>query len=226
MKKCSYIIPKTNLQCKRNKSVGCDFCYQHIHLNAKNKKEEKTEKKSEENKNVDDCSNENCSIENCSIENCSICLDKKTYSLIILQCTHTFHEKCLLEWTKQNIVCPLCRQSIITYTIQKTKKSKPIQKDFKKELHDKYFPHLQGLTDLLNIMNMAFVGREQINIRYGFIKSISEYLLADGKYVIMYEPKNKNIFIELLTNFIEVCSEVCPEYVAEISEFSQKISAL
>lgn len=219
MKKCSYIIPKTNLQCKRNQTGFSDYCYQHIQINAKNKKEknkkeEKTEKKSEQN--VDDC----------SIENCSICLDKKTYPLIILQCTHTFHQKCLLEWTKQNIVCPLCRQSIITYTIQKTKKSKPIQKDFKKELHDKYFPHLQGLTDLLNIMNMAFVGREQINIRYGFIKSISEYLLADGKYVIMYEPKNKNIFIELLTNFIEVCSDVCPEYVAEISEFSQRISAL
>jgi len=204
MKKCSYIIPKTNLQCKRNQSGFSEYCYQHIKIAEITKKESEEEEK----------------------DNCSVCLDTKTYPLIVLQCTHTFHKNCLLEWTKRNIVCPLCRQPIITYTIQKTKKSNPIQKDFKKELYDKYFPHLQALTDLLNIMNMAFVGREKINIRYGFIKSISEYLLANGKYVIMYEPKNKEIYIELLTNFIEVCSETCPEYIAEISEFSQRISAL
>lgn len=221
MKKCSYIIPKTNLQCKRNQSGFSDFCYQHIKLNEINKKFEKKKENIEKKEKIE----EDLKLEG-EPENCTVCLDKKKYPLINLQCNHSFHEECLLSWIKENIVCPICRGTIITYTIQKTKNSKLEQKDFKKELHDKYFPHLQELSELLNILNIVFVGREKINIRYGFVKSISEYLLADGKYVIMYQPKNKDIFIGLLTNFIEVCSDVCPEYVAEISEFSQKISAL
>lgn len=204
MEKCSYIIPKTKLQCKRNKSVGCDFCYQHF---PKNKKEE---------------------VDEGSIENCTVCFDPKKYPLIILQCTHTFHQKCLLDWTKKNINCPLCRQNIVTYTIQKTEKSKPIQKDFKKELYDKYLPHLLSLTSIFNVFNdlfnstEAFQKREKIHILFGCAKSINEFMLADGKYIIIYDPSFKKQCIDNLTNFMNYCSEECPEYVAELMEFNKK----
>jgi hypothetical protein len=41
---------------------------------------------------------------------CSICLDliilKKAFTL---QCSHTFHEKCINKWLKKKRECPICR---------------------------------------------------------------------------------------------------------------------
>ena len=53
-------------------------------------------------------------------EDCSICLepiindDLKQKTV----CQHTFHASCLLEWTRHNNSCPLCRNQLSTYPLQ------------------------------------------------------------------------------------------------------------
>ena len=42
---------------------------------------------------------------------CSICMEKIEYNKIEkLSCNHLFHNKCILEWYKTNLSCPMCRQ--------------------------------------------------------------------------------------------------------------------
>lgn len=42
---------------------------------------------------------------------CSICMEKIEYNKIEkLSCNHLFHNKCILEWYKTNLSCPICRQ--------------------------------------------------------------------------------------------------------------------
>lgn len=56
-------------------------------------------------------------------QECGICLDSKPtkdlYSLPkinhsngSMSCGHTIHKKCLREWTKQSMTCPLCRRDL------------------------------------------------------------------------------------------------------------------
>jgi hypothetical protein len=49
------------------------------------------------------------------LNECSICLEnyKKDDMIIILACTHNFHESCLKEWSQNNNSCPHCRENII-----------------------------------------------------------------------------------------------------------------
>lgn len=45
---------------------------------------------------------------------CSICQKKYQLSerLSTLECSHVFHNSCIMEWGKYNQVCPLCRKNI------------------------------------------------------------------------------------------------------------------
>jgi hypothetical protein len=47
--------------------------------------------------------------------NCAICIDPlKTGQMIkALNCTHKFHSKCINDWLKVKLKCPLCKQSVI-----------------------------------------------------------------------------------------------------------------
>ena len=41
---------------------------------------------------------------------CSICLDTiKNDGCSVADCEHTFHRRCLKQWTAQNRSCPMCR---------------------------------------------------------------------------------------------------------------------
>lgn len=46
--------------------------------------------------------------------NCGICLE--TYNgdedVVILDCSHLYHKKCIDEWIHYNQVCPLCKKNI------------------------------------------------------------------------------------------------------------------
>ncbi len=45
-------------------------------------------------------------------ESCTICVEnyKKYQNLIVLDCNHYFHKRCIKKWlTKQSSKCPLCR---------------------------------------------------------------------------------------------------------------------
>ena len=44
---------------------------------------------------------------------CSICQEKILFSnLLILDCQHFFHKKCIQEWFKRKDTCPICRHNI------------------------------------------------------------------------------------------------------------------
>ena len=47
-------------------------------------------------------------------ESCAICLDDlKTGNMVkALTCSHKFHEKCINNWLKQKLLCPLCKEKI------------------------------------------------------------------------------------------------------------------
>jgi hypothetical protein len=49
------------------------------------------------------------------LNECPICLEQyaKDEKICILQCDHTFHEKCIKEWLKNSENCPNCRENII-----------------------------------------------------------------------------------------------------------------
>ena len=47
--------------------------------------------------------------------NCVICLDRLNNNLLITQCNHLFHKKCILKWKsncESNFTCPICRCNI------------------------------------------------------------------------------------------------------------------
>ncbi|XP_060974745.1 phosphopantothenoylcysteine decarboxylase subunit SIS2-like [Cannabis sativa] len=46
---------------------------------------------------------------------CSICLEKVSVGLEVtrLPCTHTYHEKCIVEWLQISKFCPNCRVEIV-----------------------------------------------------------------------------------------------------------------
>jgi hypothetical protein len=48
-----------------------------------------------------------------SLNECSICLEVNNNKIIKTACNHEFHEKCLFEWIKISMTCPICRGGII-----------------------------------------------------------------------------------------------------------------
>lgn len=53
--------------------------------------------------------------DNLLLDECSICLEKYVVNdkIIKLDCSHSYHKKCLSEWLKNNNTCPHCRENII-----------------------------------------------------------------------------------------------------------------
>lgn len=240
MNRCSYFIESKNRKCKKNKFGNNNFCIQHCRIIEKlpeGKYEPKKNKKEIEKCNEiiddDDCESKVIFNGKCEkhADRCTICLDAKKYPLITLSCdpNHSFHEGCLLTWTKENMVCPMCRAYIVTYTVRKTKDSKPEIRDFKKELYDKYLPHFSSLTTSLNTLvmtlncNFILSVNDKANMLYGFIKSIYQYMLGEGKYVITYKPELKKNTVEKCNSLIEYCGGACPEYYPELIELNQKV---
>ena len=51
-------------------------------------------------------------IEFTSLNECSICMEINYNQVIITDCNHEFHEKCLFEWMKNSPTCPICRKQL------------------------------------------------------------------------------------------------------------------
>lgn len=47
-------------------------------------------------------------------ESCAICLDDITTGQMVkaLRCSHKFHEKCINNWLRQKLQCPLCKEKV------------------------------------------------------------------------------------------------------------------
>lgn len=47
--------------------------------------------------------------------NCAVCLDKLKNGCMVkaLGCSHKYHSKCINDWLKVKLKCPLCKQSVI-----------------------------------------------------------------------------------------------------------------
>jgi magnesium-transporting ATPase (P-type) len=52
-------------------------------------------------------------IEFTSLNECSICIEINYNQVIITDCNHEFHEKCLFEWMKNSPTCPICRKQLV-----------------------------------------------------------------------------------------------------------------
>lgn len=48
-------------------------------------------------------------------EYCSICLEEfiQKENIITLECSHYYHQKCIIDWFKKETTCPLCRKIFI-----------------------------------------------------------------------------------------------------------------
>ena len=51
-------------------------------------------------------------IEFTSLNECSICMEINYNQVIITDCNHEFHKKCLFEWIKNSPTCPICRKQL------------------------------------------------------------------------------------------------------------------
>ena len=51
-------------------------------------------------------------IEFTSLNECSICMEINYNQVIITDCNHEFHKKCLFEWMKNSPTCPICRNQL------------------------------------------------------------------------------------------------------------------
>ena len=51
-------------------------------------------------------------IEFTSLNECSICMEINYNQVIITDCNHEFHKKCLFEWMKNSPTCPICRKQL------------------------------------------------------------------------------------------------------------------
>lgn len=44
---------------------------------------------------------------------CCICLDKNTNPWVTTRCSHSFHQECIVNWTRNNrATCPICRSNL------------------------------------------------------------------------------------------------------------------
>lgn len=90
--------------------------YKDIDINLSNIKEHLlTKSKTKEiNKFIDDYYRKHKKLSQGKIykdNTCSICLDDYSkIKEINLTCGHCFHKKCIEEWTKESILCPLCKK--------------------------------------------------------------------------------------------------------------------
>jgi hypothetical protein len=47
-------------------------------------------------------------IEVLSDKECIICLDNKEIEWITLECRHEYHKKCIHDWMRVRMICPIC----------------------------------------------------------------------------------------------------------------------
>lgn len=88
------------------------FIFRKISLRIKEKKLSKILYKNKEKLN----NNSLIKLKKCGIDECIICLDdfKKNDKIIQLYCNHVYHKKCLRQWFKESMTCPLCNTSLKT----------------------------------------------------------------------------------------------------------------
>ncbi len=120
---------------------------------------------------------------------CSICLDKlNTKTIKMLPCNHLFHKKCINEWLKTSIQCPLCKTFLENeFKIQFCKSDKKFFKNTKIIFYDSF----------LKIGNSEYIDLKEIKEIIHF-KNIIEIVYMNNSYYI-YSNKSNNI-LNILMN--------------------------
>ncbi len=149
------------------------------------------------------------------LNDCAICLRKLKRNKISTKCQHSFHGKCLQEWTKRSRACPLCRANInVTRNIHNTKD--------------------QLVTAIKNFEHQF----EKIDYRYirtNFLKTIfskkHRKQIENNKYImvmmwaLLFDKNNqmrslKSSFIALIQVYIKLQNQLQnqkPSFIAEIN---------
>ncbi|KAJ3440220.1 ring zinc finger protein-related [Anaeramoeba flamelloides] len=106
---------------------------------------------------------------------CSICRAsfKKNHNICKLQCTHCFHEGCLVEWLSNKQVCPLCSKEI--------KITAPKNGDFV----DPKFQKILTFIDLfLKIVNLRFLTNRIFGRRNGLQNEQEQIIMRNIQQIL------------------------------------------
>ena len=114
---------------------------------------------------------------------CSICLDKlNTKTIKMLPCNHLFHKKCINEWLKNSIQCPLCKYFLENeFKIQFCKSNNKFFKNTKIIFYDSF----------IKIGDFEYIDLKKIQKIMHF-KNIIEIVYMNNSYYI-YSTKLNDI---------------------------------
>lgn len=131
-----------------------------------------------------DLSSNKDSFTNINKKICSICLDDIDHNENFLLCSHTFHSKCIIKWTKRQLInksndylCPLCKDP---YNIKLMFTN---IFDYKLSILDNYIYKLRFL-----IRNYSRLTLKQ----YFSIKKLLYYYYDKRQMILNYKKKNDN----------------------------------
>jgi hypothetical protein len=67
---------------------------------------------------------------------CIICYDNKENEWLTLECRHEYHKKCIHQWMRIRMVCPICVQNIQPHHYEDEQPAEPIA-EYESEENDR-----------------------------------------------------------------------------------------
>lgn len=140
-----------------------------------------------------------------SNKTCSICLEQISgkKNIIQLQCQHTFHEKCIINYFKYNrkklCPCPLCREKFNELNL---KDKKPL----KWVLRNRVNIDFEYKNDRINILLNQYLSNPLKNndIISDILDEIKNYLIHISNNYFLKKADKKHIFhhLKIITEFV------------------------
>lgn len=139
------------------------------------------------------------------IINCSICYeDIHTKNTICLPCSHTFCKSCISEWFFKKSSCPLCRESMILYSLTNFTRNK-VRKDrlasLQNKFNIKYGTNIGTIFFADEVENLVNTVEELYSLTYPtrryFMypsKGINvKYMQIEGLYLPVYRKNKRSL---------------------------------
>ena len=160
------------------------------------------------------------------LNDCAICLRKLKRNKISTKCQHSFHGKCLQEWTKRSRACPLCRanvnvKEILIRNIHNTK--------------DQLVTAIKNFEYQFEQIDYRYI---RMNFPMYLFSNEHRKLMENNKYIIaimwalLYDTKNqfrslKSSFITLIQAYTKLQNQLQnkkPSLLAEINRSIENIN--